>query len=302
MYSEHTLPILVIAFRRPDTLKMTLSAISGIPNPIYIWLDGPRTSSDATKIDACLNVVKSFNSLNIIRVLESESNVGIGLSIPKALNWVFEYESEVVVLEDDIVINQEFLRFATDALNSFKDNLRVMSVVGFNCVPMEAIDDIRAPYRFSAYSSSWAWATWRNKWQSVEKFMLGEEPIQLALPPTARNIGARSRWGTISKNLRKQRHVSWDHRWLLVNWQLNKLHLVSNVNLCLNIGFGSTSTHTKFRPRWVPSEIGFYEGLVHPSPIIKQDLTADKWMMSNVFYLKNSFWLKHSIKRLLTRI
>ncbi len=93
MYSEHTLPILVIAFRRPDTLKMTLSAISGIPNPIYIWLDGPRTSSDATKIDACLNVVKSFNSLNIIRVLESESNVGIGLSIPIALNGVFVYES-----------------------------------------------------------------------------------------------------------------------------------------------------------------------------------------------------------------
>ena len=302
MYSENTLPILVIAFRRPDTLKSTLASISGSPNPVYIWLDGPRTSSDSAKILECLNVIKGFNSLNVASIFESESNMGIGYSIPKALNWIFEFESEVVIIEDDIIINQEFLKFASDALNSFRNNFSVMSIVGFNCVPLESIVDTDASYRFSAYSSSWAWATWRDKWKSVEHFMLGEEPIILTLPPTARNMGARARWRIIYKKLKNQKHVSWDHRWLLVNWQFKKLHLVSNVNLCLNIGFGPESTHTNFRPDWVPLEIGIYKGLTYPRPTIAQDLTADKWLVANVFNLKSIYWFKHSVKRILSRI
>lgn len=57
MTSPETLPILVVAFRRPKNLEVVLKSISNKPNPIYIWLDGPRNSSDASDISACVQVI-----------------------------------------------------------------------------------------------------------------------------------------------------------------------------------------------------------------------------------------------------
>jgi hypothetical protein len=300
MSSPETLPILVVAFRRPKSLEVVLKSIANKPNPIYIWLDGPRNSSDASDISDCVQVIYAQQNLNLIEVSQSPHNVGIGFSIPTAIDWVFNFVSQVVILEDDIVIDSGFLEFAAFCLNKYEKNPDISSVIGFNCVPKSNISKPNDNLRFSIYTSSWAWGTWRDKWDFLAPYMLEGRPISFKRPKSVRGLGGRLRWGELSRKIRDGNHVSWDHRWLLVNWHFKRTQVVSNFNLCRNIGFDSDSTHTFIRPTWIPDEIENLIPNAYPFLDPKQDILADRWIAKYVYRSTTMLMLKNRIKNYLT--
>ena len=129
-------PILIIFFNRPDCLKQLLLGLvnAGAKN-IYFAADGPRMSSDTdvSKIEACREIAKSFSTcFESVRFLNSEENFGCHTFVPKAISWFFSMEEQGIILEDDCLIDNNFLRFADFALKKYYDVPEIMCISAAN--------------------------------------------------------------------------------------------------------------------------------------------------------------------------
>ena len=204
-----TTPIVLFAFNRPDALRRSLAALAAADlaaeTDLFIRLDGPRNASDAEKVAAVREVALTARGFRHVDVVWADQNQGLGPSVIQGVERVLDVSETVIVLEDDLVVSRGFLVYMNQALRRYASDNRVFSICGYT-------NRVTAPgaYPYDAYfcprSSSWGWATWRNRWQSVDW-----NPTPASLQKHAR---AFNRWGgsDCAKMLRdwmKGRNCSW---------------------------------------------------------------------------------------------
>lgn len=204
-----TAPVVLFAYNRPYALQRTLAALAeadlASETDLFIRIDGPRDASDADKVAAVREVALSARGFRRIDVVWGERNQGLGPSVIQGVECVLDFSETVIVLEDDLVVGKGFLAYMNQALRQYAGDDRVFSVCGYtNRVNLP--DGYAADAYFAPRSSSWGWATWRDRWQSVDW-----DPTPASLQKYAR---AFNRWGgsDCSKMLRdwmEGRNRSW---------------------------------------------------------------------------------------------
>lgn len=204
-----TTPVVLFAYNRPYALQRTLAALAeadlASETDLFIRIDGPRNASDADKVAAVREVALSARGFRRIDVVWGERNQGLGPSVIQGVESVLDFSGTVIVLEDDLVVGKGFLVYMNQALRQYAGDDRVFSVCGYtNRVNLP--DGYAADSYFAPRSSSWGWATWRDRWQSVDW-----DPTPASLQKHAR---AFNRWGgsDCSKMLRdwmEGRNRSW---------------------------------------------------------------------------------------------
>jgi len=179
--------------------------------------------------------------------------MGCGEGVTSAINWVFESEERVVILEDDCVPAVDFFPFISSMLEKFKDENRIMMISGRNELGEWHCGG--ADYFFSI-GGIWGWATWKRAWNeylNFEKYwtvglrkkisnheyeLLNEEINEI-------EQGCKE---VISGNL-----DTWDYQWAFVRLYLQGMSINPRVNLVSNVGFNSRATHTKINSEIEPS-------------------------------------------------
>ena len=204
-----TTPVILFAFNRPDALRRSLTALAAADlaaeTDLFIRLDGPRNEADAEKVAAVREVAASATGFRSVAVYRAEKNQGLGPSVIAGVSQVLDFSETVIVLEDDLVVSRGFLVYMNRALRHFADDDRVFSVCGYT-------NRVTVPegYPYDTYfaprSSSWGWATWRDRWQSVDW-----NPTPASLQKNAR---AFNRWGgsdcaKIMRDWMEGRNKSW---------------------------------------------------------------------------------------------
>ena len=204
-----TAPVVLFAFNRPDALRRSLAALAAADlaaeTDLFIRLDGPRNEADAEKVAAVRDIALGAQGFRKVDVSWSDQNMGLGPSVIKGVECILDFSETLIVLEDDLVVSRGFLVYMNEALRKYADDKRVFSVCGYS-------NRVTVPggYPFDAYfaprSSSWGWATWRDRWQSVDW-----NPTPASLQ---QNALAFNRWGgsDCSKMLRdwmEGRNRSW---------------------------------------------------------------------------------------------
>ena len=160
-----------MAYNRPEALRRSLAALAAADlasdTDLFIRIDGPRGEVDAEKVAAVREVAQAARGFRSVDICWSDKNQGLGPSVIQGVERILDFSETVIVLEDDLVVSKGFLRYMNDALRQYADDARVFSVCGYtNRVTMPE------GYPYDAYfcprSSSWGWATWRDRWQSVD--------------------------------------------------------------------------------------------------------------------------------------
>ncbi|MBR5255233.1 MAG: glycosyltransferase [Bacteroidales bacterium] len=179
-----------MAFNRPDALRRSLTALAAADlasdTDLFIRIDGPRNEADAEKVAAVREVAKSARGFRSVDVCWSDKNQGLGPSIIQGVERILDFSETVIVLEDDLVVSKGFLRYMNDALRLYADDKRVFSVCGYTN-RVDIPEGYTADAYFAPRSSSWGWATWRDRWQSVD---WNPSPASLQ-----KNALAFNRWG-----------------------------------------------------------------------------------------------------------
>jgi len=244
---EFDTPILICAFNRPETTKRVFEVVRDVkPKKLFISLDGPRDDRVGEK-EKCEEVKKVFANIDWkcdVKTLYREKNLGCAKAIPGAIDWMFSYVDEGIILEDDCVPDKSFFYFCSSMLDKYRNSERVMMVGGTNFFPNVKFSDYS--YFFSRYSFIWGWATWKRAWKKYDTKMKSYPDFKKkgGMKKILPNIAERIFWKTSFDNKYRGYHDNWDAKWLYTIFSNNGLGIVPEVNLITNIGSGPDASVT----------------------------------------------------------
>lgn len=247
-------PIIIFAFNRPDSFKDTVNALKNNPgiskSDLHIFIDGPRINniSDRGMALKVRDIAEAIDGFNTVTLHISEQNKGLGPSVISGVSEILQSHEQVIVLEDDLIVQPNFISFMNSGLERYKSNHKVFSICGYT-------NKIKVPkdYQFDSYfctrSSSWGWATWRDRWESVDWEL---EPWELY----RRHRKTFNQWGGsdcfgMLKGWKRGRNNSWAIRFCFAQYLQDKLSLFPIKSLVKNDGFDGQGTNCKKFSRFV---------------------------------------------------
>lgn len=241
-------PIIIFAFNRLETLRCTIASLAknkeAADSPLFVFVDGPRESRDdeKEKVEDVRRFVKSITGFKSIEYYFSEKNNGLGNSIIAGVSQIINQYGRAIVLEDDLVLAENFLSFMNQGLSLYEDDRQVFSVCGYS-------NKVKVPadYHYDAYfctrSSSWGWATWADRWNSVDWELKDWKEFQ-------KRGKAFNKWGgsdcwKMLRDWHDGRNKSWAIRFCFAQFMQDKVSVFPTVSKVKNDGFDGQGTNCK---------------------------------------------------------
>lgn len=285
--SGFNVPILLIAWRRPHTLRQVFNAIRPLaPTRLFVACDGPNAErpGEAEKVAATRQLIEQeINWPCQIERLYSDGNQGCRKGVRRAISWFFEQVEEGLILEDDCVPHPDFFPYCATLLERYRHDTRVWCISGNNFQNGQWRGD--GSYYFSRYNHCWGWASWRRCWQHYD--------ADLQTWPALRDSGLLQ---TIFEDLLEQQYWSaiwqrlmdagepdtWDYQWTFTCLANGGLTALPNRNLVSNVGFGEDATHTIGSP--LSTQINHQGVFPLRSPkFMVRDAEADRFTFDHIF-------------------
>jgi Glycosyl transferase family 2 len=252
-------PIALFVYNRPEHTRRTVESLAenelAPQSDLFVFADGAKSENAKAAIQQVREYVQAIRGFRSVTIAERERNVGLAASVIGGVTQVCAQFGRAIVVEDDLLTAPNFLGFMNEALEHYKDEVRVFSVSGFN-FPINSSEDY--PYdAFCSYrSSSWGWGTWQDRWSKAEwsvpdfaDFMGHKEQQNLF------NRGGDDLTGMLSQQMAGQLD-SWSIRWDYVHFKHQALALFPVTSMVYNIGFDGSGVHCKretLRQRALPA-------------------------------------------------
>ena len=274
--------VLIIGFNRPNLLQKLLTEIDFGSRRVYLSIDAPRNIHEFIQVEECKRIAKKFKSMRLKGTTAlnfREKNFGLSSAVEDALNWAFQKEEKLVILEDDVFPSNAFFDYMDRFLNEFQDDLQIWQVGGHNPNPRTTL--LRTEY-LSIFPMIWGWGTWKNRWELFDRDASQYEG----------NLGAYLRSYTdsgISDSLFSDYFESrigklqagfdtWDYQWAFAMWKARAFSIQPGVNLTLNLGQNSSGTNTNssevFITKWKLEPGRVMRKIVSPEIDIWQDMVT----------------------------
>jgi len=236
-------PIAVFGFNRAASLYQVFLSLSNnkesISSILYFFLDGPKSKKDVVAQNEILKHLSLFNeNFKKINIIQSNENKGLKKSIIEGLNYVFENHETCIVIEDDIVVSENFLEFMNLSLNRY-NSFDIAAISGYQ-YPIKLNDNYI--YKSTMFSC-WGWATWKPKWRKLNlncsyllKKLFLSNPIKFAV----------SFHFTYIEQLLLNRYKvidTWFIYWYATNYINKKECIYPPKTLVENIGFNESGTN-----------------------------------------------------------
>ena len=278
--AKHDLAVAIIFFNRPDSLGEVFEAVRAArPSKLFLIQDGARegNQNDIENISRCREIVENVDWECDVRKIYSDKNLGCGMNIYSGIKKAFEEVESLVILEDDIVVNDDFFSLCEELLEKYKDDERIHGITGMN----HCGETTRCPnsYFFSEIGSCWGWATWKRCWDKMEfseDFLEDSYSVECFLNLNRRT--KRQRNGIIKASRQKRatllsggRLSGWAHQFMTTQYMNSALWIVPQKNLISNIGLTSESTHAAGSLKRIPKGLQcvfFAERGALPKPFV----------------------------------
>jgi hypothetical protein len=209
--------VLLITHKRVTELRQVIESLESA------WINDYKVINIILHKDAA-HIMKEIEKIpvarrNIIEVDRSDSinsRSAINSNVHDGLRTAF-LDSEidfVTVIEDDICVRKDFLRFNAEIVYQNLKNRDFMGINGFSAAEFKNDqDDVYGKFR---YGFGWGWTISRSTWNKLLDFWSGNENVH---------------WDAYIETFLKTGYVIMPHNCRI-----------------LNLGFGETATHTREIP------------------------------------------------------
>ena len=238
-------PLAIFAHRRPGHLQRLLVSVGACRQledclPI-IFCDGPRGPDDDAAIEATREVAREWAAARGAKIVERMENKGLAHSIVDEVTALCAEFGRVIVLEDDLEVAPDFLRFMLAALDHCERDESVLQISGymFPVRHSENRDAFRLPL-----ATTWGWATWSRAWK-----LFAWEPrdacvrISDALERRRFNLDDSYDYAALLEARLAGANASWGVLWQWAIFEADGVALHPRETLVHNHGFDGTGTH-----------------------------------------------------------
>lgn len=240
-------PVLLFTYKRLDTLKVTIDTLKmnflAMESELYIFSDAAKDSRDEPDINQVRTYLKSIDGFKDIHIIEAQKNLGLAKSIIEGVSRIMDKYDSVIVLEDDLVTSPNFLHYMNSALEYYSADKLVYSVSGYTPTILNPSNDVY----FTKRSSSWGWATWKNRWNDINWVVDDYDTLRRDshFKKSFNKMGS-----DMFKMLRDQmlgNIDSWAIRWCYNQYLCQTFTVYPTISKVQNIGTGAGATHTQDR-------------------------------------------------------
>ena len=152
---------------------------------------------------------------------------------------------------------------------------------------------------FSNFTSSWGWATWKNRWENSYDSEISLWPKikkEKWLNDIFNNKKSVEFWSKAFDRRFKNLDDDWDRPWTFANLINNRLSIFPNKNLICNIGDDNSALHSNPK-KWNNLKLENMKfPLKHPK-FICLDKTVDDFLTNEGFSIPNiRYRIKNKIK------
>lgn len=241
-------PIIIFAFNRLEPLKRCVESLlvnsEACESNLFVYVDGPRRDKEgeAEKVEAVREYVETISGFKSVTYHFSEINKKLGPSIISGVTEVINQYGCAIVMEDDLVAGKNMLAFVNQGLERYENVSEVFSICAYT-------NKVKVPmnYPYDAYfcprSSSWGWATWKDRWNSVDWNLENWEEVK-------RHAKAFNRWGGsdcfgMLEGWHEKKNQSWAIRFCYNQFVQDKVSLFPIMSKIDNKGFDGSGTNCK---------------------------------------------------------
>jgi hypothetical protein len=238
-------PIIIFTYNRLSHLKKLLISLAKNPeckkSKAYIFIDGPKDNKDKINTDKIFNYMNNIDLFRSKQIIYRSNNLGTARSIIKGINYVSNKEKKFIVLEEDLIVSNQFLYFCNNLLKLYKNEKNVWHI---NCWVFDNLkfDDA---FFFSTHMSCWGWATWSDRWKNFKK--IEKKFFYIDVKKNFKKkfdyLNSGSYLGLLLNFKRKTN--TWAVYWYYTIFKNKGLTITPYKTLVINSGFDFKSTNTK---------------------------------------------------------
>lgn len=157
------IPALVLAYDNLNGIQNRLSELKELGSPqIYVFLDGfdehlPLSRERSELVDF-LNTMETRGQ--ITGLYQSDTNLGVGVAVPSALDWFFSNVEYGLILEDDCRI----ISILPSLLETIPQETISSSLICLSNPKLNS-DQFEVKFLTSPFFSSWGWICNREIWR-----------------------------------------------------------------------------------------------------------------------------------------
>lgn len=238
-------PIAFFAYKRPLHAFQSLESLSkndgAEKSELFIFCDGPKTSGDEENVLKTRDVVKSKKWCGKVNIIERDENLGLANSIISGVTQLCEEYGRVIVIEDDLILSNNFLNYMNSALINYQYANSVMHIAAY-LWPLNI--KIEKPFLLRN-ASCWGWGTWQRAWCNfndnasellrIIKSNFYEKQFTFNY--------SRPQYLNMLSRVAENKLDSWAIRWYASLFLLNGVSLYPPYSLVHNIGHDGSGTN-----------------------------------------------------------
>ena len=119
-------PIVIFGFDRPLHLNNMIESLSHntecIESDAYIFIDGPTEKVNQENYEKVLEVTRGELPFKNSFITIREKNLQCKNNIIQGITEVIENKGRAIIMEDDLIVSNQFLHYMNHALEEYKDN------------------------------------------------------------------------------------------------------------------------------------------------------------------------------------
>lgn len=174
--SDFNPPVLIIGFRRANEIEQVIGCLECYkPNRVYLAMDGPGSLQETVLTDAARAIaLKSIRWECTLKTHFMDENIGCAQFVTRAISWFFDHENEGLILEDDILIHPDLIKFIR-AYHNY-DAFSCLCSCTFESLLTSSQGSINRPF-CSWIPSIWGWYSSREVWREFITYQRSKNPV-----------------------------------------------------------------------------------------------------------------------------
>lgn len=245
-------PIVVFGYNRADMIKNLLESLERNEDvqkmDLYIFLDVPDKKSvrDKKWSQQVIEYVKQYKKKSKFKkvIVEiAKEHKGLAASIISGVTKIINKYGKVIVLEDDLIVSNDFLDYMQRGLEFYRYHHKIWSIGG-HCFKIDGLDKYKEDVFLLPRVESWGWATWKNRWNRTDWNVTTYPGFKNNIfKRAAFNIGGNDLSRMLDSQMENSEYNSWAIRWGYQQFLEGKYTVFPKESRVRNCGNDNRSTH-----------------------------------------------------------
>lgn len=236
-------PILLFVYKRIDHVTAVVDALKANPealgSALYVYSDAPASDADKADVAKVRDYIHAIEGFKEVVIVERQTNYGIEKSEVDGVTTVVEKHGKVIVLEDDIQVSNQFLKYMNYCLSDYQDDKSVYTVTGYSFLKsLPGKDNV---FGLTRSFCAWGWGTWADRWKNLCRSLGKSDVRYVASHKNALDNGQEFSYLLLHQY--KNHYLTWDVAWYYSCCKNGGMTIFPYNSLVNNIGMDGSGVH-----------------------------------------------------------